>query len=159
MKARRPVTDWFTDFDHLDPRWVEDPYPIWNELRDKCPIAHTERFQGVYFPRRYADVRAIAYDTEHFSSRRIIVHETRPPLIPAPPIISDPPDHRPARSGGSRSAGNPQQAAGERPERMCVRGRPSPASKGRFVLTTRPGDDRSPMRDGISDTSTSPAKE
>jgi cytochrome P450 len=97
MKARQPVTDWFTDFDHLDPRWIEDPYPIWDELRDKCPIAHTERFQGVYFPARYADVRAIAYDTEHFSSRRIVVRETRPPLFSLPPITSDPPDHRPAR--------------------------------------------------------------
>jgi cytochrome P450 len=42
-------------------------------------------------------VRAVAYDTEHFSSRRIIVRETPPPRIPAPPITSDPPEHRPAR--------------------------------------------------------------
>ena len=42
-------------------------------------------------------MKAIAYDTEHFSSRRIIVRETRPPLIPAPPITSDPPAHRPAK--------------------------------------------------------------
>src|SRR5262249_59237937 len=34
---------------------------------------------------------------EHFSSRRIIVRETPPPRIPAPPITSDPPEHRPAR--------------------------------------------------------------
>ena len=52
---------------------------------------------GVYFPSRYEDVRAVAYDTEHFSSRRIIVRETPPPRIPAPPITSDPPEHRPAR--------------------------------------------------------------
>ena len=42
-------------------------------------------------------MKTIAYDTEHFSSRRIIVRETRPPLIPAPPITSDPPAHRPAK--------------------------------------------------------------
>ncbi len=97
MRARPPVTDWATDFDHLDPRWVTDPFPIWDEMRTACPIAHTERFQGVYFPSRYADVRAVAYDTDHFSSRRIIVRETPPPPIPAPPITSDPPEHRPAR--------------------------------------------------------------
>jgi cytochrome P450 len=97
MSNRPPVADWATDFDHLDPRWVEDPYPIWDELRQSCPIAHTERFMGVYFPSRYDDVRAIAYDTEHFSSRRIIVRETLPPLLPAPPITSDPPEHRPAK--------------------------------------------------------------
>jgi cytochrome P450 len=96
--TRPPVNDWSTDFDHLDSRWVENPYPIWDELREKCPIAHTERFRGVYFPSRYEDVRAVAYDTEHFSSRRIIVRETPPPRIPAPPITSDPPEHRPAKN-------------------------------------------------------------
>src|SRR6202521_3170811 len=97
MSTRPPVTDWASDFDHLDPSWVKDPFPSWDELRQKCPVAHTERFQGVYFPARYEDVKAVAYDTEHFSSRRIIVRETPPPRIPAPPITSDPPEHRPAK--------------------------------------------------------------
>ncbi len=97
MSKRQPATNWSTDFDHLDPRWTENPYPIWDELRQSCPIAHTERFMGAYFPSRYEDVRAIAYDTEHFSSRRPVVRESRPPLIPAPPITSDPPEHWPAK--------------------------------------------------------------
>jgi cytochrome P450 len=97
MSERSPVKDWATDFDHLDARWISDPFPIWQDLRTRCPIAHTERFRGVYFPSRYADVRAVAYDPEHFSSRRVIVRETPPPRIPAPPITSDPPEHRPAR--------------------------------------------------------------
>jgi cytochrome P450 len=94
MSARPPVSDWGSDFDHLDPRWVNDPYPIWDALRGTCPVAHTERYMGVYFPTRYEDVRAVAYDTEHFSSRRIVVRENQPPRIPAPPITSDPPGHR-----------------------------------------------------------------
>jgi len=95
MSARPPVTDWANDFDHLDPRWIENPYAIWDGLRQTCPIAHTERFMGVYFPVRYQDIRTIAYDTEHFSSRRIIVRQERPPVLPpAPPITSDPPEHR-----------------------------------------------------------------
>jgi cytochrome P450 len=97
MSKRPPATNWSTDFDHLDPRWTENPYPIWDELRQSCPIAHTERFMGAYFPSRYEDVRAIAYDTEHFSSRRVVVRESRPPLTPAPPITSDPPEHRLAK--------------------------------------------------------------
>jgi cytochrome P450 len=95
--GRPPVKDWATDFDHLDARWIDDPFPIWDEMRKRCPIAHTDRFMGVYFPSRYEDVRAVAYDTEHFSSRRVVVRETPPPRIPAPPITSDPPEHRPAR--------------------------------------------------------------
>jgi hypothetical protein len=57
MSKRQPATNWSTDFDHLDPRWIENPYPIWDELRQSCPIAHTERFMGAYFPSRYEDVR------------------------------------------------------------------------------------------------------
>ncbi len=98
MSTRPLATDWATDFDHLDRRWVENPYPIWDELRRRCPIAHTERFRGVYFPNRYEDIRAIAYDTEHFSSRRVVVLDGPPLYIPAPPITSDPPEHKPAKT-------------------------------------------------------------
>jgi cytochrome P450 len=98
MSERPPVTDWATDFDHLDPRWIENPYPIWDALRASCPVAHTYRYLGVYFPTRYADVRAIANDTEHFSSRRVVVRETYPPRVPAPPITTDPPKHRAAKN-------------------------------------------------------------
>ena len=98
MSKRPPVMDWATDFDHRDPRWVENPYPIWEELRSRCPVAHSARFQdGAYFPSRYAEVREIAYDSAHFSSRRVIIRETKVPPQPAPPITSDPPEHTPAR--------------------------------------------------------------
>ncbi|MGA8610855.1 MAG: cytochrome P450 [Xanthobacteraceae bacterium] len=98
MSRRPPVTDWATDFDHLDPRWAEDPFPIWDELRQKCPIAHTERFMGVYLPTRYEDVRAIAHDTEHFSSHRVFVREGMPPKGGAAPITTDPPKHADAKA-------------------------------------------------------------
>jgi cytochrome P450 len=62
MTARAPVADWASDFDHLDPGFVENPYPIWDELRRKCPIAHTERCSGVYLPLRYEDIRTVAND-------------------------------------------------------------------------------------------------
>src|ERR1700691_1722299 len=97
MSSRAPVADWASDFDHRDPDWVEDPFPIWDELRQKCPIAHTDRFSGVYYPSRYDDIRAIAYAPEHFSSRRLFVREGRPPLPRTPPITSDPPAHRDER--------------------------------------------------------------
>ena len=93
-----PVQDWATDFDHRDPRWVENPFPIWDEMRGRCPVAHSARFEdGAYFASRYDDVREIAYDSEHFSSRRVIVRERKVPTQPAPPITSDPPEHTPAR--------------------------------------------------------------
>jgi cytochrome P450 len=98
MSASKSVIDWATDFDYLDPEWTENPYPIWDELRSKCPIAHTDRFMGAHLPTRYEDLRAIAHDTQHFSSRRAILREGRPPIIPAPPLTSDPPEHRAQRA-------------------------------------------------------------
>src|SRR4029077_3753089 len=41
-----PVSDWATDFSHLEPEWSADPYPIQDDLRQRCPIAHTDRFGG-----------------------------------------------------------------------------------------------------------------
>ena len=93
-----PVTDWVQDFDHTDPRWTENPFPIWDELRAASPVVHTERFLGCYMPTTYEAVKQIAYDTEHFSSRRVIVRDIRPEITnPAPPITSDPPAHKPAK--------------------------------------------------------------
>ena len=65
----------------------------------RCPIAHTDRFRGAYLPTRYDDIRTIAYDPEHFSSRQVIVRDNPPPVEGggAPPITSDPPRHRAAR--------------------------------------------------------------
>ena len=95
-------SDWASDFSHLEPEWSADPYPIQDDLRQRCPIAHTERFGGGWLPTRYEDVAAIAYDTERFSSRAIIMGNFRPPreIAPvggSPPISSDPPFHHDAR--------------------------------------------------------------
>jgi len=104
MTTKQPVTDWVHDFDHTDPTYVADPYPIWEELREKCPIAHSDRYGGTWLPVTHADVSAIAYDTDHFTSRSVVVSEIRPddddlpaPIGVAPPITSDPPFHQGAR--------------------------------------------------------------
>jgi cytochrome P450 len=101
---RPPVRDWAHDFDHTDAQWVANPFPIWDELRKTCPVAHTDRYGGAWLPVRHADVAAVAYDTEHFTSRAVVVSELRPgpdelpaPIGIAPPITSDPPFHALAR--------------------------------------------------------------
>ena len=99
-----PVTEWATDFDHTDPAWVADPYPIWDDLRARCPVAHSDRYGGTWLPVTHDDVAAVAYDTEHFTSRSVVVSDVRPgpddlpaPIGVAPPITSDPPFHALAR--------------------------------------------------------------
>lgn len=90
-----PVSDFADDWDFNDPAWVNDPFPIWNDLRGRCPMGHTERFnEGVWLPLRFDDVVAIANDTETFSN----VHHgiRRGGTVDRgyfPPINSDPPEH------------------------------------------------------------------
>jgi cytochrome P450 len=99
-----PVKDFTTDFDHVDDAWVADPYSIMADLREQCPIAHSDRYGGMWVPVLHKDVAAIANDTEHFSSRTVVINEGRPgddappaPIGVAPPISSDPPFHELAR--------------------------------------------------------------
>ena len=100
-KPRAPVTDWATDFDHVDPGYAARAPEIWDELRDACPVAHSHRYGGTWLPVRHTDVCAIAKDTDTFSSNGVVVHDGRPEIPPpvgfAPPITSDPPFHRIAR--------------------------------------------------------------
>ena len=95
--------DWAVDYDIFDPAYIADPFPIWDELRERCPVAHTEHWGGSWLPTTYADVTAIARDVERFSSRMVSVVPPPPPgsvssdtaVLPAgvPPISADPPEH------------------------------------------------------------------
>src|SRR5437764_1888258 len=106
--ARPPVGDWATDYDIFDPAYCADPGPIWADLRERCPIAHTERWGGSYLPTRYDDVAEMAHLVPALSSQEFIVVPPVPLVDPvsgevlrtrphAPPISSDPPFHTAAR--------------------------------------------------------------
>jgi cytochrome P450 len=99
--ATHEVRDWAGDYDVYDPEYVTDPFPIWDDLRERCPVAHTERWGGSWLPTRYEDVVAIAHDVERFSSSEILVaprvEDGTNDGIKAPPITSDPPEHHWAR--------------------------------------------------------------
>jgi cytochrome P450 len=102
VSDHRPVDDFAVDFDHTDDAYAADPFPIWDDLRARCPVAHTDRYGGAWLPVRHEDVSSIAYDTERFTSRSVLVSSYRPatttaPAGIAPPITSDPPFHQEAR--------------------------------------------------------------
>ncbi len=97
--SERPVIDWTTDWDFLAPEWVEDPYPIWRDLRQRCPMARTERYnEGAWLPLSFDQLSTIAHDTDSFSS----VHDgiTAGGTVRRdrmPPINNDPPEHHALR--------------------------------------------------------------
>jgi hypothetical protein len=100
-----PVTDWASDFDHADPAYNPKAPEVWKQLRDGgCPVAHSDRYGGMWVPITHDTVHEVAYDTENFTSRSVVVAVGRPgdlslpaPIGGAPPITSDPPFHGMAR--------------------------------------------------------------
>ncbi|MCB9382008.1 MAG: cytochrome P450 [Ilumatobacteraceae bacterium] len=102
-EAAAPVRDWATDYDIFDPAYIADPFGVWDDLRERCPIAHTERWGGSWLPTRYEDVTEMARDIEHFPSGNGISVVPPPqgttgggPGLLAyglPPISADPPLH------------------------------------------------------------------
>jgi cytochrome P450 len=100
-----PVQDWATDFDHARPEYNANAHQIWKDLRESgCPVAHSDRYGGMWAPITHETVHEIAYDTEHFTSRSVVVSTVRPgdlappaPIGGVPPISSDPPFHSIAR--------------------------------------------------------------
>ncbi len=97
----KQIEDWSTEFDHTHPEYGARAPEIWDDLRERCPVAHSDVFGGIWLPTRHEDISAIANDPEHFSSRGAVVFAERPedpaPVGFAPPITSDPPFHAIAR--------------------------------------------------------------
>ncbi len=121
----RPVEDWATDYDIFDPGYCADPGPIWADLRQRCPIARSERWGGSYLPTRYDVVGEMARLVPALSSQEFIVVPPVPLVDPntgevlrsrpyAPPISSDPPFHTAARRL-LLPAFSPQAVAGHEP--------------------------------------------
>ena len=88
------VKDFTQRFDHLDPDLMADPYPVYRELREQCPVVHSDAHEdrGFFVLSRYEDVTAAAAKPNVFCSgqRASIPALGMPPLIP---IEIDPPDH------------------------------------------------------------------
>lgn len=56
------------EIDHWDPQQMSDPFPMYERLREECPVARSERHGGFWFLTRYDDVRHAVRDFETYSS-------------------------------------------------------------------------------------------
>ncbi len=99
MSERPPVIDWTTDFDMFQTEFATNPYPIFDEMRSKCPVSHTDRSGGYFIVTGYEELKEVAHDPSTFSSRQIVISDNPTGYGPgmagagAPPITSDPPFH------------------------------------------------------------------
>lgn len=94
MTDPRPLTqeerDLMNDWEPRSPV-LKDPNRLYQELREKCPVVHSDRHGGFHLVTRYSDVTEIARDYETYSSAQGI---TMPPYgteRPMMPIELDPP--------------------------------------------------------------------
>jgi len=102
-----PVPD---AFDPLVTDEQRDPHELYRGMRARCPVAHSDRFDGFWALTRYDDIRTVLTDPATF-----ITSEQN--VVPAvaftgrrPPLHLDPPEHRRYRQplspifGGQRVA-------------------------------------------------------
>jgi cytochrome P450 len=82
-----------TNFRLTEPDVAKDPGEFFEELRSKCPVAHSDDFNGFWMLSRYTDVHEAALNTGVFSSAKGITI----PVLPQPPVMcleQDDPEHR-----------------------------------------------------------------
>ena len=88
------------DYDHHSPHYTEHWREMNEELRTKCPVAHSEAHGGFWVVSRYADVAAAAHDDDTFSSYQELpdgshhgaVIPSQPKGLRQLPIEMDPPE-------------------------------------------------------------------
>jgi cytochrome P450 len=85
------------DFDPLAPEDFDSPYPIYRELRAKCPVAHSEAWGGFWALMKHADVMAAASDSGTFITSKQNVVPKVAFTGRRPPLHLDPPEHTPYR--------------------------------------------------------------
>jgi cytochrome P450 len=81
-------------FDHWSPDLAVDPYPVYQLLRQHCPVAHSENYGGFWVLSRYEDVLAALRNPTTFSSSVMLIPPQDPEkMVKVPPLDLDPPAH------------------------------------------------------------------
>jgi cytochrome P450 len=80
-------------YDHFSQDYLVDPFPLWEEMREREPIARSENHGGYYIVSRYEDIREAAADAARFSSTQSTGIPPLP-IVGMIPIDIDPPDQR-----------------------------------------------------------------
>lgn len=79
-------------FDHHDPEFARDPWAVYRDLRERCPVAYSEDHGGFWVVSRYDDVKELASDDSRFLSGQSVTVPAKPPdMRLSVPIEVDPP--------------------------------------------------------------------
>ena len=120
------------DFDHHDPRFIENPSPVYEELRTRCPVSHSPRYGGFWVVTRYEEVRRAAKDWKTFTSsvpNVTAIPSSHPRGEPDIPIEVDPPLHTRYRQLVAAALQQGACRAHAAARRGCRRRAPRPAHR------------------------------
>lgn len=85
------------DFDPLAPETFDSPHALYAQLRERCPVAWSDAWNGFWALLRYEDVRRAAADAKTYITS---VQNVVPKVAftgRRPPLHLDPPEHTPYR--------------------------------------------------------------
>ena len=91
-----PASEYGNEYDPTQPETFGSSFPLFSELRAKCPIAHSEAYGGFWAVTRYEDIVNILQDPNFTTSVRNIVPGNASSAR-RPPLHYDPPAHTPYR--------------------------------------------------------------
>jgi len=101
------------DLDPLAISAMSHPFELLGEMREKCPVSHSNTYGGFWNLFRYEDVCAAAVDAATFSSSDVTI-PSEPLLAKPAPLMIDPPTHMNYRHPLLRKF-SPQALAGTEP--------------------------------------------
>jgi cytochrome P450 len=85
------------DFDPTGPETFDSAFALYDELRQRCPVAHTDALGGYWALTKYRDVERAATESDTFITS---VQNVVPKIAftgRRPPLHLDPPEHTPYR--------------------------------------------------------------
>lgn len=102
------------EYDPLAKEAFETPHAVFADLRERCPVAHSDAFGGFWIATRHADIKAMLDDPIEFTTTVRNVVPGASATGRRPPLHLDPPEHTPYRRAIDRALG-PQRIAAIEP--------------------------------------------
>src|SRR5215475_6088731 len=81
-------------FDQFDPEFEANYYEVANELRQRCPVAHSAAHAGFWTFSRHADVQEGFTDDDRYTTVPTVTIPVNPAAVPILPLQADPSVHR-----------------------------------------------------------------
>jgi cytochrome P450 len=81
-------------FDHFDAEFEASFFEVADELRDRCPVAHSDAHGGFWVFSRFADVQDAFGDERRYSPVPTVTIPANPAAVPIIPLQCEPDFHR-----------------------------------------------------------------